>query len=88
MPQCNKPDGTPLVKDKVVTGFTNSEELAVQLDKIVPFMVETKLREQGSKYESAGDWGSKCCVDGNLITGQNPQSSEAAGAAVIAALSA
>lgn len=85
--QCNKPDGTPLVKDKVVTGFKDSEELAVQLHELVPFMLETKLKEQGGKFESADDWNSKVCADGNLITGQNPQSSEACAAAVISALS-
>ena len=86
--QCNKPDGTPLVKDKAVAGFKDSEEIAVQLQNIVPFMLESKLKELGGKYESADDWNSKCCVDGNLITGQNPQSSEATAAAVISALSA
>jgi putative intracellular protease/amidase len=70
--ECTKADGSPLVKDKVVTGFADSEEVAVQLDKIVPFLVESKFREQGAKYEKAGDWQVKVCVDGNLITGQNP----------------
>lgn len=83
---CNKPDGTPLVKDKVVTAFKDSEELAVQLHESVPFMLETKMKELGGKYESASDWNSKVCVDGNLITGQNPQSSGACAAAVISAL--
>jgi len=87
LPQCNKPDGTPLVKDKMVTGFKDSEEMAVQLQDLVPFMLETKLKEQGGKYECADDWNSKVCVDGNLITGQNPQSSEECAAAVISALS-
>jgi len=87
LPQCNKPDGTPLVKDKVVTGFKDSEEMAVQKQALVPFMLETKLKEIGGKYESADDWNSKVCVDGNLVTGQNPQSSEACAAAVITVLS-
>ena len=87
LPQCNKPDGTPLVKDKVVTGFTNKEETVVQLQGLVPYMLEDKLKEQGGKFESADDWNSKVCVDGNLITGQNPQSSEECAKAVIAALS-
>ena len=85
--ECNKPDGSPLVKDKVVTGFADSEENAVQLEKIVPFLVEAKFREQGAKYEKADDWNSKVCVDGNLITGQNPASSEACAKAVVTALS-
>mmetsp|Transcript_23253 Transcript_23253/g.39747 ORF Transcript_23253/g.39747 Transcript_23253/m.39747 type:complete len:226 (+) Transcript_23253:67-744(+) len=87
LPQCNKPDGTPLVKDKVVTGFKDSEELAVKLESLVPFMLEAKLKEMGGKYESADDWNSKVCVDGKLVTGQNPQSSEACAAAVISLLS-
>ena len=85
--QCSKPDGTPLVKDKVVTGFKDSEEIAVQLDSLVPFMLEAKLKELGGKYESADDWNSKVCVDGKLITGQNPQSSEKCATAVISILS-
>ena len=87
LPQCNKPDGTPLVKDKVVTGFTNKEETVVQLHGLVPYMLEDKLKELGGKFECADDWNSKVCVDGNLITGQNPQSSEECAKAVIAALS-
>lgn len=87
LPQCNKPDGTPLVNDKVVTGFKDSEEVAVGLQDIVPFMLESKLKEKGGKYESGDDWSSKVCVDGKLVTGQNPQSSEACAAAVISLLS-
>lgn len=60
----------------------------MQLEKLVPFMLETKLKELGGKYESADDWNSKVCVDGKLVTGQNPQSSEACAAAVIGILSA
>ena len=85
--ECNKADGSPLVQDKVVTGFADSEEHAVQLEKLVPFLVETKFREQGAKYEKADDWNSKVCVDGKLITGQNPASSEECAKAVLAALS-
>mmetsp|Transcript_12033 Transcript_12033/g.19968 ORF Transcript_12033/g.19968 Transcript_12033/m.19968 type:complete len:225 (+) Transcript_12033:41-715(+) len=73
---CNKPDGTPLVAGKTVTGFTNSEEAAVQLTDKVPFLIETKFIEQGAKYEKGPDWGPKACVDGKLVTGQNPASSE------------
>mmetsp|Transcript_41455 Transcript_41455/g.99326 ORF Transcript_41455/g.99326 Transcript_41455/m.99326 type:complete len:226 (-) Transcript_41455:961-1638(-) len=84
---CVKADGSPLVKDKVVTGFADSEEIAVQLEKIVPFLVESKFREQGAKYEKADDWNVKVCVDGNLITGQNPASSHECAKAVVTALS-
>ena len=85
--QCNKPDGRPLVEGKVVTGFKDSEEHAVQLQEIVPFLLESKMKELGAKYESADDWNSKVCVDGKLVTGQNPQSSEACAEAVISLLS-
>lgn len=85
--QCNKPDGTPLVKDKVVTGFKDSEELLVGLQAIVPYALESKLRELGAKYESADDFSPKACVDGKLVTGQNPGSTEVCAAAVISVLS-
>lgn len=84
--ECTKADGSPLVKGLKVTGFTDSEEEAVQKVDIVPFLLESKLKELGGDYEKAADWNSKVCVDGNLITGQNPQSSEAAAAAAILAL--
>jgi len=85
--QCKGTDGEPLVKGKAVTGFTDSEEAAVQLDKAVPFLLESKLKELGGNFERADDWTPKCVVDGNLITGQNPQSSHAVAEAVVAALS-
>eukprot|EP00558_Chaetoceros_sp_UNC1202_P011903 CAMPEP_0197250870 /NCGR_PEP_ID=MMETSP1429-20130617/54680_1 /TAXON_ID=49237 /ORGANISM="Chaetoceros sp., Strain UNC1202" /LENGTH=227 /DNA_ID=CAMNT_0042712805 /DNA_START=72 /DNA_END=755 /DNA_ORIENTATION=+ len=72
---CVKEDGSPLVEGLEVTGFTNSEEKAVELDEFVPFLLEDKLNEQGGKYQSADDWESKVCSDSNLVTGQNPQSS-------------
>ena len=70
------PDGTPLVNGKNVTGFTNSEEEAVQLTSIVPFLVEDMLKENGGKYSSGPDWAPFAQEDGLLITGQNPASSE------------
>jgi putative intracellular protease/amidase len=87
--ECMKPDGkTPLVKDMVVTGFADSEENAVQLSSIVPFLIETRFKELGAKYEKAEeDWQSKVCVDGNLVTGQNPASSEECAKAVLGLLS-
>ncbi|KAL3769033.1 hypothetical protein ACHAW5_005149 [Stephanodiscus triporus] len=86
LPQCNKPDGTPLVKDKVVTGFKDSEEEGVGLVDICPFLLESKLKEMGSKYECADNWTAKVCVDGKLVTGQNPASSHAFAAAIISLL--
>lgn len=69
-------DGTPLVKDKKVTGFSNSEEEAVQLTDVVPFLVEDELIKLGGQYSKGEDWTSYVVKDGMLITGQNPGSSE------------
>lgn len=71
-------DGQPIVRGKRVTGFTNSEEEAVQLTDVVPFLVEDELKRLGGRYEKAADWQSFVVVDGRLITGQNPASSTAA----------
>ena len=70
------PDGSPVVKDKRVTGFTNSEEEAVGLTKVVPFLVEDMLKQAGGRFSRGPDWQSNVEVDGLLITGQNPASSE------------
>jgi putative intracellular protease/amidase len=69
-------DGTPLVKGKKVTGFTNTEEAAVGLTDIVPFLVEDMLINNGGIYSKKEDWAAYAIKDGNLITGQNPASSE------------
>ncbi len=71
-------DGSPLVKGKQVTGFTNSEEEAVGLTKIVPFLVEDTLKANGADYLKQADWQNYVVEDGLLITGQNPASSESA----------
>lgn len=70
--------GVPLVKGKRVTGFTNGEEEAVQLTKVVPFLVEDELKRIGGLYEKAADWESFAIVDNGVVTGQNPASSTAA----------
>jgi putative intracellular protease/amidase len=75
--------GTPLVQGRKVTGFTNAEEQEVQLDKLMPFLLESRLRELGAEFEAADNWNDHVIVDGNLITGQNPQSSGSAAKAVI-----
>jgi len=67
--------GQPIVKGKRVTGFSNSEEEAVQLTKVVPFLVEDELKRLGGLYEKGPDWSVYTIVDGRLITGQNPASS-------------
>lgn len=71
-------DGSPLVQGKGVTGFANSEEAAVGLTEVVPFLVEDELRRAGGNYSKAADWQPHVVRDGNLITGQNPASSEPA----------
>ena len=76
-------DGSPLVKGKKVTGFTNTEEEAVNLTDVVPFLVEDMLVENGGVYSKAADWQPYIVTDGKLITGQNPASSEAAAHAVL-----
>jgi putative intracellular protease/amidase len=68
-------NGEPLVKGKRVTGFTNTEEEAVQLTNVVPFLLENMLRENGGIYSKAANWNVHVVEDGNLITGQNPASS-------------
>ncbi|MCO4319359.1 type 1 glutamine amidotransferase domain-containing protein [Phyllobacterium sp. 21LDTY02-6] len=68
-------DGTPLVKGKKVTGFKNTEEDAVGLTDVVPFLVEDVLKQNGGIYSSGADWSSHAVEDGLLITGQNPGSS-------------
>jgi putative intracellular protease/amidase len=68
-------DGAPLVGGKRVTGFSDTEEAAVQLTNVVPFLVEDELKRLGGLYAKDADRGVFVQVDGNLITGQNPASS-------------
>ena len=70
-------DGVYLVKGKKVTGFSNTEEIAVKLNNIVPFLLEDELKKKGGIYSKAEDWSSHVVKDGLLITGQNPASSGA-----------
>ena len=71
-------DGKPLVSGKTVTSFTNTEEEAVGLTNVVPFLVEDMLTANGGDYQKGDDWASFVVTDGKLVTGQNPASSEAA----------
>ena len=77
------PDGSPLIKGRSVTGFSNTEEDAVQLSGVVPFLLEDELKAKGAKYSKADDWHPYAITDGNLITGQNPASSASVAKAVI-----
>ncbi|WP_417444008.1 type 1 glutamine amidotransferase domain-containing protein [Joostella sp.] len=79
-------DGNPLVKGKKVTGFTNTEEKAVQLTDVVPFLVEDMLAKNGGIYSKKDDWAAYALQDGNLITGQNPASSELVAEKLLASL--
>ena len=80
------PNGEPLVKGKAVTGFTDTEEAAVGLTDVVPFLVEAELKALGGVYAKAGDWAPFVQTDGLLITGQNPASSRPAADALLMAL--
>ena len=80
------PDGTPFVNGRRVTGFTNSEEAAVGLTDVVPFLVEDELLDLGAVFSKVKDWGVHTVVDGRLITGQNPASSGETAKALLAAL--
>lgn len=80
-------NGNPLVKGKKVTGFSNSEEAAVKLTDIVPYLLEDQLIAMGGAYQKVEDWNSLAVVDGLLITGQNPTSSTAVAEALIKAIS-
>lgn len=81
-------DGRPLVEGRKVTGFTNTEEAAVGLTKVVPFLVEDELKAKGGAYSSGPDWSSYVVQDGLLITGQNPASSAAAAERLVEELKA
>ena len=83
-----KVDGEYLVKGKTVTGFSNTEEEAVQLTDVVPFLLEDVLKANGGNYERVADWESFVVEDGLLITGQNPASSEEAAKRLLAKLQA
>ncbi|MEQ3530729.1 type 1 glutamine amidotransferase domain-containing protein [Pseudoalteromonas sp. XMcav11-Q] len=68
--------GEYLVKGKVVSGFTNSEEAAVGLTDVVPFLLEDELVKRGADFQKVDDWNVFAVRDGLIFTGQNPASSE------------
>ncbi|MBB4249991.1 type 1 glutamine amidotransferase domain-containing protein [Rhizobium sp. BK008] len=70
------PDGKPIAEGRTVTGFTDSEEEAMHLVEVVPYLLEDVLKEQGAKFSKTADWGVHVVQDGLLITGQNPASSK------------
>jgi len=77
------PDGSPLVEGKSVTAFSNSEEVAVELTDVVPFLLEDELQAIGANYSKSSDWHPYVVTDGNLVTGQNPASSEGVAQALL-----
>jgi putative intracellular protease/amidase len=79
-------DGTPLVAGKRVAAFTDSEESAVGLTEVVPFLLQSRLEELGAKHSGAADWQPHVVTDGTLVTGQNPASSTGVAEAVVAVL--
>ena len=81
--QAKDQNGDPLVKGKKVTGFSNSEEVAVELTNVVPYLIEDQLVRLGAFYQKTEDWSSLAIVDGLIITGQNPASSSAVAEALL-----
>ncbi|MBO6807408.1 type 1 glutamine amidotransferase domain-containing protein [Thalassospira sp.] len=81
-------DGKPLVSGKKVTSFTNDEEKAVGLETVVPISIEDEFKKHGATFERGENWASYAVVDGKLVTGQNPASSEETADAVLKLLSA
>ncbi len=79
-------DGSPLVRGRQVTGFSNSEERAAQLTEVVPFLVQDMLVQQGGQYHCGSDWQPHVLTDGTLVTGQNPASSAPAARGLLACI--
>ena len=79
--------GESVVKGRKVAAFTDSEENAVGLSETVPFLLESKLRELGADIQKSGNFEAFAVADGNLITGQNPMSSELVAEKVLSAIS-
>ncbi|MEL6558840.1 MAG: type 1 glutamine amidotransferase domain-containing protein [Bacteroidota bacterium] len=80
-------DDSYLVAGKKVNAFTNEEEVAVKLETVVPYLLETKLIERGAIFEKSGLWQEHVAVDGRLVTGQNPQSAKKLGEEVLKIIS-
>lgn len=80
--------GDYAISGKAITGFTNSEEAAVQLTEVVPFLLEDELIRRGGDYQKAQDWHPFAVQDGLIITGQNPASSALAAEKLLTHISA
>lgn len=79
-------DGSPLVKGKSVAGFTNEEEIAVKLDKVVPYLLQTELEKAGARFVAGENFKENAVRDGRLVTGQNPASAKKAAELMVEAL--
>jgi putative intracellular protease/amidase len=79
-------DGKSILFGKKVNAFTDAEETAAGLAAVVPFALESRIRELGGLFEGVANWQAHAVRDGNLITGQNPASSEKVAALVLEAL--
>lgn len=79
-------DGTPAIKGRKLTGFTNDEEQAVELAEVMPFLLQSRLSELGAEFVTSPNWNDNVVVDGKLVTGQNPQSSASAAKALLQAI--
>ncbi|MFT6330396.1 MAG: putative intracellular protease/amidase [Bermanella sp.] len=82
------PQGESIVNGKTITGFSNTEEDAVELSLVVPFLLEDELKAKGGVYQKGDDWGSFAVEDGLIITGQNPASSAAVAKRLVCKLKA
>lgn len=80
-------DGTPFVSGRRIAAFTNGEEAEVGLDRVMPFLLETQLKDMGAQVATDHNWADNVVVDGKLVTGQNPQSSAHAAREIIRLLS-
>jgi len=80
-------DGTPFVSGRRIAAFTNAEEAEVGLDRVMPFLLETQLKDNGARVVSGDPWADNVVVDGKMVTGQNPQSSAHAAREMIRLLS-
>ncbi|WKN45457.1 type 1 glutamine amidotransferase domain-containing protein [Tunicatimonas pelagia] len=80
-------DGRYLVDGKKINAFTNEEEVALGLEEVVPYLLESKLIERGAQFEKSGLWQKHVTVDQRVVTGQNPQSAQGVGEAVLSELS-
>lgn len=78
--------GQPLVRGRKVSCFTNEEEKEVGLEQVMPFLLESRLRELGAEIHNGAEFEAQVVTDGRLITGQNPPSSRVTAQAVVAAL--